>query len=848
MSHLAERDRPIAVLGPTNTGKTHLAVERMLGHRSGMIGFPLRLLAREVYDRVVERAGANAAALITGEERRIPSNPRYFLCTVESMPVDRPVDFLAVDEIQLAGEPERGHVFTDRLLNARGREETLFLGSETIRALIKRLVPEAAFVSRPRFSKLTYSGPRRLTRLAPRSAIVAFSVEEVYAIAELMRRHRGGAAVVLGALSPSTRNAQVAMFQAGEVDYLVATDAIGMGLNMDVSHIAFASLTKFDGRAVRRLKVHEMAQIAGRAGRHMNDGTFGAKAELGALSPELVDALENHRFEPLRALYWRNSDLRFGSIGQLLRDLGASPPAQGLARSLEADDTIALALLARDAEVASRAKGAAAVRLLWDVCRIPDFRKLTPDSHAQLLKRIYLHLAGPSARLPRDFIAGQIERLDRTDGDLDALTARIAAVRTWTFVAHRANWLDDAAHWQERARAVEDKLSDTLHERLTQRFVDRRTAYLVRRMRGSRELLGAIKRGGDVVVEGHVVGRVEGFRFTVDAASQDTDARALKAAARRILSGAAPRRVDELCGEADSAFALDDAGRILWHGAAVARLAAGPSALKPHVTVLASDLLDAPARERVRRRLALWLERSIGLELAPLSALAEAPLEGPARGIAYQLCEALGTFPRKAAEEQVAALDPAGRRALARHGVRLGRLNLFLADFAKPQSRRFRALLWCAWAGLKLPPPLPPAERVSVPADTRAPEGFYRALGFTVLGPRAVRVDMAERIAAEARKLARQGPFGPEPSLLSLAACGPEALVMILQSLGFRPLETDAGLRFAAPAAKRAKKRLARAPKAGAPKAWRKERAKDAADSPFAALGALRPQERDKRR
>jgi len=836
--YLPGRSRPIAVLGPTNTGKTYLAVERMLGHRSGMIGFPLRLLAREIYDRVVARAGVKAAALITGEEQRLPANPRYFLCTVESMPLERSVEFLAIDEIQLAGEPERGHVFTDRLLRARGREETMFLGSETIRPLIKRLVPDAVFVSRPRFSRLTYAGPRKLTRLAPRSAIVAFSVEEVYAIAELMRRHRGGAAVVLGALSPSTRNAQVALFEAGEVDYLVATDAIGMGLNMGVSHIAFASLTKFDGTRVRRLKVHEMAQIAGRAGRHMNDGTFGTSTELGPLAPELIEALENHRFEPLRALHWRSPELRFGSIAELLSDLAAPPPVPALVRAPDADDTIALALLARDPEVSTRAQGAAAVRLLWDVCRVPDFRKLTADSHAQLLKRVYLYLSDDKARLPRDFIAQQLTHLERTDGDIDALTARIAAVRTWTYIAHRSEWLEDAAGWQERARALEDTLSDSLHERLTQRFVDRRTAHLVRRMRGSGELLGAIKRGGDVVVEGHVVGRIEGFRFALDPASDQASVRTLKSAAQRILARAAPQRVEELCAEDDSAFALDVEGRILWRDAAVARLAAGSSVLNPRIAVFGSDLLDGTARERVRRRLMLWLERLIERELAVLVTLDRSPLKGAARGLAYQLVEALGTLPRARAVEQVDALDDEARTALAGFGVRFGRLNVFLHPLTKPRSRRLRALLWCAHAGHEPAASVPPPERVSHPVEAPLPEAFYRAIGYTVLGPRAVRADIAERIAAEARRLARKGPIGLEPSLLAGAGCGPDTLPMILQALGFRPVETEDGLRFLGPrgeqreGGRRGGKRKERA--------WRPDRA-----SPFTVLGTLKRPRRE---
>ncbi|MCH8000222.1 MAG: disulfide oxidoreductase, partial [Proteobacteria bacterium] len=538
--------RVTAVLGPTNTGKTYLAIERMLGHRSGMIGFPLRLLARENYDRVVAIKGARQVALVTGEEKIVPPSARYFLCTVESMPLDRPVAFLGVDEIQLCADPDRGHVFTDRLLHARGLEETMFLGAETIRPILRRLVPEAEAVTRPRFSTLAYSGARKLTRLPPRSAVVAFSAAEVYAMAELLRRQRGGTAVVLGALSPRTRNAQVAMFEAGEVDYLVATDAIGMGLNLDLDHVAFAKLVKFDGRVVRRLTPAEVGQIAGRAGRHMSDGTFGTTGEVGALEPELVEAVEAHRFDPLRALHWRNRDLDFRSPRLLLRALERPPPAPELIRVREADDLTALAALARDPEIAELADHPGAVRLLWEVCQIPDFQKILSDQHARLLGRIYRFLAVGDGCLPEDWVARQIDRIDRSDGDIDTLTARIARIRTWTYVANRGDWLGDAGHWQERTRAIEDKLSDALHERLTQRFVDRRAAALVRRLRAGDDLLAAVKADGEVVVEGEFVGRLEGFRFRLDGTVEDEDAKALLTAARRALAGEIPARVRRL--------------------------------------------------------------------------------------------------------------------------------------------------------------------------------------------------------------------------------------------------------------------------------------------------------------
>ena len=508
MAMLRSAPRLVAVLGPTNTGKTHFAIERMLDHQTGMIGFPLRLLARENYDRIVKLRGARAVALITGEEKILPPNPSYFVCTVESMPLDRPVEFLAVDEIQLCADPERGHVFTARLLHARGMTETMFLGADTIKPLMRRLVPEVEYVSRPRFSTLAYTGHKKVTRLPRRSAVVAFSLADVFSLAELVRRQRGGTAVVLGALSPRARNAQVGMFQAGEVDYLVATDAIGMGLNMDLDHVAFARLAKFDGRGPRRLSPAEIGQIAGRAGRHMSNGTFGTTADEGLLEPEIVSAVEEHRFEPLTRISWRNSNLRFNSVGALLQSLDERPPAPGLVQVRDADDHRALQLLSRNTDVVALATNPGAVRLLWEVCQIPDFRKVMSDSHARFLAHCFVHLAGPSERLPTVWVGGQMAQLDRLDGDIDTLMARIAHIRTWTYITHRSDWIEAAAEWQERARGIEDRLSDALHDRITQRFVDRRSAFLVRHLAGAGELLASVDKEGEVRVEGTYVGKL----------------------------------------------------------------------------------------------------------------------------------------------------------------------------------------------------------------------------------------------------------------------------------------------------------------------------------------------------
>ncbi|MGA7865754.1 MAG: helicase-related protein [Stellaceae bacterium] len=784
--------RLVAVLGPTNTGKTHLAIERMLGHRSGMIGFPLRLLARENYDRIVKLKGARSVALITGEEKILPANPWYFVCTVESMPLDRQVDFLAVDEIQLCADPERGHVFTARLLHARGLQETMFLGAATIKPLMRRLVPEVEYVSRPRFSTLSYTGYKKVTRLPPRSAVVAFAIADVFSLAELIRRQRGGTAVVLGALSPRARNAQVGMFQAGEVDYLVATDAIGMGLNMDLDHVAFARIGKFDGRGPRRLTAAEIAQIAGRAGRHMNDGTFGTTAELGTLDAEIVEAIETHSFEPLTRLNWRNNRLQFGSIAALLKSLDERPSKPGLVQAREADDHCALQALARNPDIGGLATHPGAVRLLWEVCQIPDFRKVMSESHTRLLAHCFLHLAGPQERLPIAWIAGQMASLDRVDGDIDTLMARIAHIRTWTYITHRGDWVEDAAEWQERARSIEDRLSDALHESITLRFVDRRSAFLVRQLASEGELIAAVSKAGEVLVEGAYVGRIEGLRFVPDSVD-GVDRRMLIAAASRVLRGEIAARTRLLATDDDEAFAIGGDGELRWRGAVVGRMVAGEKLVAPRAEPLAGDSLEGEAREKVRRRLQKFLRADVERRLAPLFAAQALPLGGVGRGLVYQLVDALGCLPVTNVAGQVAALEPAEKKALSRLGVRFGTESVYFEPLLRADTMRLQALLWGVWQG-KPVPRLPSARGLAKPieVDPGLPPSFYAALGLRVLGGLAQRPDRLERLAAAARRLARQGPFPAGAELAAIGGVEPRALPGLLAGLGYRTV-IDAG-------------------------------------------------------
>jgi ATP-dependent RNA helicase SUPV3L1/SUV3 len=786
MAMFSPAPRLVAVLGPTNTGKTHLAIERMLGHKSGMIGFPLRLLARENYDRIVKLRGARAVALITGEEKILPPNPSYFVCTVESMPLDRPVDFLAVDEIQLCADPARGHVFTARLFYARGRCETMFLGADTIKHLMRRLVPEFEHISRPRFSTLAYTGHKKVTRLPRRSAVVAFAVADVFSLAELIRRQRGGTAVVLGALSPRARNAQVGMFQAGEVDYLVATDAIGMGLNMDLDHVAFARIGKFDGRGPRRLTAAELAQIAGRAGRHMSDGTFGTTAEQGPLDPEIVEAVETHRFDPLTRLNWRNTRLRFESIDALLKSLDEPPSLPGLVQAREADDHRALQALARNREVTELAGHRGGVRLLWEVCQIPDFRKVMTESHTRLLAHVFTHLAGPDERLPTPWIAGQMNSLDRTDGDIDSLMARIAHIRTWTYITHRSDWVEGATAWQEQARGIEDRLSDALHDRITQRFVDRRSAFLVRRLASDEELIASVSTSGEVRVEGAYVGRLDGLRFVPDAID-GIEMRMVNAAANRVLRSEIAARARLLAADVDEKFAIDAAGILRWRGGVVGRLIAGERLLSPRAEPIAGDFVEGDTREKIRQRLGAFARAEIERRLAPLFAISALPLGGVGRGLAFQLADALGALPAREVMHQIAQLGPADRAALSQNGVRFGTETVYVEPLLRPEALRFRALLWAVRHGRETPP-LPSARRLAkaIETDRGLPASFYAALGFFVADGLALRADRLERLAATARRLGRSGPFAADAHLGAIAGGEAGVLRRLLVALGYR--------------------------------------------------------------
>jgi ATP-dependent RNA helicase SUPV3L1/SUV3 len=783
--------RVVAVLGPTNTGKTHYAIERMLGHRTGVIGLPLRLLAREVYDKVVAVRGPSVVALVTGEERIVPPRTKYWVCTVEAMPQGMGCDFLAVDEIQLCADPERGHVFTDRLLRARGLHETLFLGSDTMRGPIAELVPEAQFVHRKRMSQLSYSGAKKISRMKPRSAIVGFSVENVYAIAELIRRQKGGAAVVMGALSPRTRNAQVELYQNGDVDFLVATDAIGMGLNLDINHVAFSALSKFDGRRMRPLAPNELAQIAGRAGRGMSNGSFGVTGEASPLSVEVAEAITDHRFAPLRKLNWRNSTLQFGSIDALIGSLETAPTDEILIKARDADDLNALKTLGQVAEVAARASDGPSVGLLWDVCRIPDFRGISHAEHASLLEVIfaYLHQSGG---LPDDWLAQQIQRIDRTDGDIDALSKRLAFIRTWTYVAQRKGWTRDESHWRATARAVEDRLSDALHERLTQRFVDRRTSVLLRRLNQKEALLADVNDKGDVTVEGEFVGRLEGFRFSPDKSAAGTEAKTLKAASLQALAPQFHLRADRFYNAPDTEIDFTEQGGLMWGSHAVGKLIKGADPLKPQVEVFVDDAAGADVAQKVQRRLQHFIDRKIAALFEPLLLLSrDEELTGQARGFAFRMVEALGILTRGEVADEVKALDQDARGALRKHGIRFGQFTIFMPLLLKPAPTRLRLVLWSLARNLQEFPEAPPPGLVTVPADDAAPQGYHAMCGYRAAATRAIRIDMLERLADMLRTEDSRAGFEAKADMLSITGMTLEQFSDLMTGLGYSAVKGE---------------------------------------------------------
>ncbi|QDH18065.1 DNA helicase [Swingsia samuiensis] len=765
-----------AALGPTNTGKTHYALTRMMAHSSGIIGFPLRLLARENYERLVKAKGERSVALITGEEKIIPPGAKWFSCTVEAMPLDRKAEFVAVDEIQLAADPDRGHIFTDRILNARGTVETLFLGAETIRPLLQRLIPGIEIDIRNRLSNLSNTGPTKLSRLPPRSAIVAFSMAEVYALAEVIRRRRGGCAVIMGQLSPRTRNAQVELYQNREVDYLVATDAIGMGLNMDVDHVALAQLSKFDGTSPRPLFPQEIAQIAGRAGRGMKDGSFGTTADCPPMSGATVEAIEQHRFDPLQRLYWRNSQLDFTNPRALLASLTVAPPTRGLTAGRVASDVITLENLILDPDIQAVAKGRRATSLLWEVCQIPDFRKLGDDSHTRLCGRLFLHIL-KDGTIPAQWFESHIRGFSRTDGDIDTLMHRLTGVRVCSYVAARGEWSRHSTIWQERTREVEDLLSDALHERLTARFVDRRATTLLRRFDAETDqnLLSAVTADGHVIVEGHNIGKIEGFTLQTDV-THGPDQELILRAGRKALLQEIPRRIKLLQNTPDQELNLDiTSGVISWNGKPLGKLISGPAILDPKIKLFAGEFADSNQKLLVEQRLQHFITSFLRNELNLLFKANRAATDTPVlRGILHRLFEDGAITPTLPSDHKISSRD---RKYLHKMGIMIGRFFIFLPAFFR--ERPLNILTFLNHVHRNQPISFTPASRISLPWETVSKmPGWLKAGGY------GLRIDIAEKFIREMSSLTHKRHHVAPNNIASRLGIKNTAISSTLSSLG----------------------------------------------------------------
>lgn len=796
MRKAALMSKLIAVLGPTNTGKTHYALERMLAYRSGMIGLPLRLLAREIYDKVVQRKGPAAVALVTGEERIWPDTARYFVCTVEAMPMSQTVDFMAIDEIQLATDPDRGHVFTHRILHGRGTHETLLLGADTMRDVLIRLGLDVSTDHRDRFSSLKYVGPIKATKLPKRSAIVAFSAEEVYAIAELLKRQRGGSAVVMGALSPRTRNAQVDMYQSGEVDYLVATDAIGMGLNLDVEHIAFASRGKFDGQKRRLLTPAEAGQIAGRAGRFRTDGTFGETGDCPPFDEDLIHRIENHNFDPVDQLQWRNYDLSYRTIDDLLKSLSRPSGNPILRQTPHALDEATLRRLAMDPEVRTLVNAPVKVKRLWDICCLPDFRRSGAEGHLRVVQNIFSVLHDPAARLSCDWMERELKKLRATEGDIDVLQARLAAIRTWTYASNRSDWVEKAESWRSETREIEDILSDALHERLTLRFVDKRTTALMRGLNREDTLEAGFGENGEITIEGHVIGRLEGLVFHPVITEHSVEGKAVRNAAFEALGPVITQRLKDISSALPNAFGLNDYAQVTFDGQPVARVIKGHDWMSPRTELIGATDSPSELRELARKRTEDWLTDYTTRQMPALSALKKqlntiTDLPASARGLAWRVLET-GSAVDLRSDEPPLRLSPEEREALKGWGIRAGRVAAYAPETTKPAQQALIARLMSVFSEDKAK--IAPQGAGSFALDEDWTDTALHGQGYLRFGKRAIRADLAERLAWEVdkrRKEAGKNFFEIPAEMASIVSCPGDVFTDVLRGYGLTPAEHD---------------------------------------------------------
>ncbi len=793
------KNKITAVLGPTNTGKTHLAIETMLSFESGMIGFPLRLLAREVYDKVIKKVSLDNVALITGEEKIIPSNAKYFLCTVESMPIDKHLEFVGVDEIQMCADHERGHIFTDRLLNMRGEKLTMLMGSNTIKNIISKLDGDIEFINRERLSKLSYAGHKKISRINRKTAIIAFSAEEVYAIAELIRRQKGGAAIVMGSLSPKTRNAQVELYQSGDVDFLVATDAIGMGINMDLDSVYFSNFKKFDGKKLRRLNLSEIGQIAGRAGRYLNDGGFGITGDCKEISPEEVELIENHKFEEIKTLFWRNSNLNFNNPTSLIKSLEEKPKVEWLRKIHECEDEKALKYFLKYQKIYNSKFDKKTLILLWECCQIPDFVKKTYGNHFEVIGNVFKFLTSKNRLIPEDYMRLQLMKLDKLEGNVDSLSNRIANVRTWSYVSNKNNWVENQNYWIEKTKHLEDKLSDRLHEELTKTFIDKRASVLARGLKQDMEFKTEILQNNDVKIDDQFIGKIKGLKLELDLkkGALETDIKSLKKAARQTIGPELEKRVQSIIDT--GLIELNDDFKIYWNDFPIARLTTGNDYLNPNFDLILDDIIEHSTKQKLNEYINKWIHNKINTALKSLVDLKNIKENNSSiKALAYQLYENNGVLKREQVSEYLKNLEQHERKILRELGVKFGRYHVFLFQLIKPEAVSLRTLLWKnfhqKFHNLK-----PPTFGLNFLDDKETKnKNFMLLCGFEKFDNFFVRIDILERLFVLIINLSSKENTNIKivPEMLNLLGCSKDNFKKLLKKMNYKIYEKDSETYF----------------------------------------------------
>jgi len=782
--------RITAVLGPTNTGKTHLAVETMLEYESGIIGFPLRLLAREIFDKCVEKVGQEKIALITGEEKIIPKSPKYFICTVESMPQDVMVDFIAIDEIQMCTDHERGHIFTDRLLNSRGEKLTMFLGSHTMKHIIASLINNVEFVNRERYSKLTYSGYKKISRLNPKTALIAFSIDEVYAIAELVRRQKGGAAIIMGSLSPKTRNSQVKLYQSGDTNFLVATDAIGMGINMDIDNVSFSSLKKFDGKKTRRLNLSEISQIAGRAGRHINDGTFGITGQCESLSAEEIEKLEKHELKKESVIYWRNSELNFESIDGLIYSLEKKSNNEFLRRINDCEDEKVLKFIIKNDKKIIVDKSKHLIKTLWECCQIPDFSKKTYGNHINVVQKVFEFLTSKIGKVSNEYMKAQLEHLDKYKGNIDTLANRISNVRTWSYVANKKGWAENSDFWIERTKDIEDKLSDKLHEELTKSFVDKRMSILSRSLKQDIVMSTEIKNENEVIIDGQFIGKLKGLKLDLDlkSGSLKTDIKSLRKAARQAISPELTKRAKKII--SNETLKIDDDQKIYWDGNSIAYIKPGKNYLNPKLELIVDEAMDSEIKEKLKNNLENKVKKLIKTELSDLVNLSESKFKNSyVRALCYQLFENNGVIKRELTDQIIKSIPGEERINLKKAGIKIGRYHIFLPRMLKPGAVDLRVKLWKLYFHKDKEKIIPKSGLNFLSNEKKQNKKFLLICGFENFENFYIRVDILERLFLKIIENTKNRMFKIDSDMINLIGCKKENFFKLLELMQYKPIK-----------------------------------------------------------